>query len=404
MQRAQNILNADSKDGRAQNVARFSSELMRTVRPGDSFKAESSRNVIQHMLHEVASKLQDIVHLFDRSLTVKTWQANELKFLDSKKSSLEELNNTLQKVQEAIITNINLLKRRTNSTTEQDAEAKRQKKSSARNARKSMKEKEERLQKVKDVLRLLTNGMLTLNAIKNREDMSIQLADIDKSCELTATFHAKAIKWLMENGYFSADSLEFANQLSRKLTIQLEKSNELTNARLRKLASTKLSKRPSSTESSSEPQLNTGDSECDGDLDDNDAPAAETPVSTSRPLAAVKKSKTAKQKKEEEELSILKSLASSISADENVAAKKDAKPSPSAAFEEYVTHALSVMDEKTRLVAMNNIQNAIFQAQMGSFSNEFNNPYHAGQHARMQSFRQSLDQQDMSEGPSHGQF
>ncbi|XP_065071000.1 uncharacterized protein LOC135695746 [Rhopilema esculentum] len=156
----------------------------------------------------------------------------------------------------------------------------------------------------------------------------------------------------------------------------------------------------SSTESLSEPQLNTGDSDCDGDLDDNDAPAAETPVSTSRPLAAVKKSKTAKQKKEEEELSILKSLASSFSADENLAAKKDAKPSPSAAFGEYVTHALSVMDEKTRLVAMNNIQNA----QMGSFSNEFNNPYHAGQHARMQSFRQSLDQQDMSEGPSYGQF
>eukprot|EP00794_Sanderia_malayensis_P008471 gene8471-9378_t len=113
MQRAQNILSAESKDGRAQNVARFSGELMRTVRPGDSFKAESSRNVIQHMLHEVALKLQEI------------------------------------KVQEAIITNINLLKRRTNSTTEQDAEAKRQKKSSARNARKSMKEKEERLQKSK---------------------------------------------------------------------------------------------------------------------------------------------------------------------------------------------------------------------------------------------------------------
>ncbi len=81
----------------------------------------------------------------------------------------------------------------TNSTTEQDPKAKRQKKSSAKNARKSIKEKEERLKnKVKDVLRLLTNGMLLLDAIKNREDRSIHFADIDKSCQLVARFHATA--------------------------------------------------------------------------------------------------------------------------------------------------------------------------------------------------------------------
>lgn len=240
-QKVQNVLNSESKDGRAQNVARFSSEVMRTVRPGDSFKAESCKKVIQQMLDEVTVKLQEIVNLrsnlFDKNLIVKQWRANELKFLDSKKSSLEELKNTLQKTQEAIITNANLLKRRTNSTTERDAEAKRQKRSSAKNARKSVKEKEARLEnKAKDVLRLLTNGMLTLDAIKNREDSSIHLADIDKSCQLAARFHAKAMTWLIENGYFSSDSLEFATQLSKNLTIQLQKSKELTNARQRKSA------------------------------------------------------------------------------------------------------------------------------------------------------------------------
>ena len=34
-QKVQNVLNSKSKDGRAQNVARFSSEVMRTVTPGD---------------------------------------------------------------------------------------------------------------------------------------------------------------------------------------------------------------------------------------------------------------------------------------------------------------------------------------------------------------------------------
>ena len=111
-QKVQNVLNSESKDGRAQNVARFSSEVMRTVRPGDSFKAESCKKVIQQMLDEVTVKLQEIVNLrsnlFDKNLIVKQRQANELKFLDSKKSSLEELKNTLQKTQEAIITNANL--------------------------------------------------------------------------------------------------------------------------------------------------------------------------------------------------------------------------------------------------------------------------------------------------------
>ncbi len=64
-QKVQNVLSPESKDGRAQNVARFSfsSEVMRTVRPGDSFKAESSKKVIQQMLDEVTVKLQEIVNL-----------------------------------------------------------------------------------------------------------------------------------------------------------------------------------------------------------------------------------------------------------------------------------------------------------------------------------------------------
>ena len=44
-QKVQNVLSPESKDGRAQNVARFSNEVIKIFRPGDSFKAESCKKV-----------------------------------------------------------------------------------------------------------------------------------------------------------------------------------------------------------------------------------------------------------------------------------------------------------------------------------------------------------------------
>ncbi len=98
-QKVPNVLSPESKDGRAQNVARFSNEVIKTFRPGDSFKAESCKKVIQQMLDEVTVTLQEILNLrsnlFDRDLIVKQWPANELESLDSEKASFEDLNNTI---------------------------------------------------------------------------------------------------------------------------------------------------------------------------------------------------------------------------------------------------------------------------------------------------------------------
>ena len=76
------------------------------------------------------------------------------------------------------------------------------------------------------------------------------------------------------------------------------------------------------------------------------------------PLNSAKKRKTERQKTDDEELLILRSLTASVKEEDDVEKSKEA------AFGNYVSQALSFMDESTRLMAMNNIQNAIFQAQM----------------------------------------
>ena len=73
---------------------------------------------------------------------------------------------------------------------------------------------------------------------------------------------------------------------------------------------------------------------------------------------------TARKKQEEEELVVLRKLASSL--DEGSGPKQESN-SPCIAFGKYVGEALLAMDERTRRVAVNNIQSAISQAQMGGF-------------------------------------
>ena len=121
-----------------------------------------------------------------------------------------------------LITNASLLKRRTNATAEQDSEAERQQRSSNRNARKSI--KEARLQnKAKYVVHLLTSSTLTLDELNKRENHAIHLADINNSCQLVARFHFKAMIWLIENGYFSSDVLEYANKPHKILASSFKK-------------------------------------------------------------------------------------------------------------------------------------------------------------------------------------
>ncbi|CAB3978155.1 Hypothetical predicted protein [Paramuricea clavata] len=157
----ENQLDPESGDGRAQNIARFSAETINKIKPGDLFKAESSQTVVQIRLDGVLKKKQEILNLrsnlFDKDMNIKQWRANELRFYDSKITLLEELKNSLQKTHTLIITNTNLLNRRTNASVEETAEAKRKKRAVRKNAQKSAKEKEKRfIAKVDEMLKLLT--------------------------------------------------------------------------------------------------------------------------------------------------------------------------------------------------------------------------------------------------------
>ena len=62
-------------------------------------------------------------------------------FYDSKITLLKKHKNSLQKTHTLIITNTNLIKRRTNASAEETAEAKCKKRSMRKNAQKSAKEK-----------------------------------------------------------------------------------------------------------------------------------------------------------------------------------------------------------------------------------------------------------------------
>ena len=108
--------------------------------------------------------------------------------------------------------------------------------------------------------------------------------------------------------------------------------------------------------------------------EDNEAYEVNMKKSTSVPLDSAKKRKTERQKKDDEELLFLRNLSASIKEEDDVTKSKEAA-NPAAAFGTYVSQALSVMDQRTRLMAMTNIQNAIFQAQMsccpgGMFSSQ----------------------------------
>ena len=62
---------------------------------------------------------------------------------------------------------------------------------------------------------------------------------------------------------------------------------------------------------------------------------------------------------------MLKKLASSLGEESG---PKQTSNSPCTAFGKYVGEAMMAMVNRTRLIAMNNIQTAIFQAQMGGLA------------------------------------
>jgi hypothetical protein len=174
------------------------------------------------LLDEVLKKKQEIIklrsNLFDKDMNIKPWRANELTFYDSKITLLEELKNSLQKTHTLIITNTNLLKRRTNASVEETAEAKRKKRAVRKNAQKSAKEKEKRfIAKVDEMLKLLTDGKFTQAMLKEREGISISLEDINQNCKLVARFHYEAVSYLIKEDYFATDALNFVNSLVKQM-------------------------------------------------------------------------------------------------------------------------------------------------------------------------------------------
>ena len=78
-----------------------------------------------------------------------------------------------------------------------------------------------------------------------------------------------------------------------------------------------------------------------------------------------RKQATARKKQEEEQFVPLRQRASSL---DEESCLKQAGSSPCTAFGKYVGEALMALDEGTRLIAMNNIQTAIFQAHMGGLA------------------------------------
>jgi glutamate synthase domain-containing protein 2 len=196
------------------------------------------------LLDEVLKKKQEIIklrsNLFDKDMNIKPWRAKELRFYDSKITLLEELKNSLQKTHILIITNTNILKRRTNASVEETAEAKRKKRAVRKNAQKSAKEKEKRfIAKVDEMLKLLTDGKFTQAMLKEREGISISLEDINQNCQLVARFHYEAMSYLIKEDYFETDALNFVNSLAKQVESKLTKSREINVMRKEKLASSK---------------------------------------------------------------------------------------------------------------------------------------------------------------------
>ena len=94
--------------------------------------------------------------------------------------------------------------------------------------------------------------------------------------------------------------------------------------------------------------------------------------STKRPITDSGRKKTAKQRKDDEEIIILQSIAKSLENGGKKENEKEKAEDPCTAFGSYVARTLQLMDERSRLTAMNSVQNIIFQVQMSSINQNGN--------------------------------
>ena len=109
------LMNSDSKDGNAMNVAKFGSGQLTTFKIGDLSKAEFCQERIEQAIRDIEDQITLVRSkrsgLFDSNNEVKHYRANELEFLDEQKDVLEGVHNKLKRAHTMILSNVNVLKR-----------------------------------------------------------------------------------------------------------------------------------------------------------------------------------------------------------------------------------------------------------------------------------------------------
>ena len=81
------LMNPESKDGNAKNIAYFLSGLLTAFKPGDMSRAEFCQERIEKAIKDIEEQTAVVLrrkrsNLFDSNNQVKHWRANELEFLD----------------------------------------------------------------------------------------------------------------------------------------------------------------------------------------------------------------------------------------------------------------------------------------------------------------------------------
>ena len=125
------LMNSDSKDGNAMNVAKFGSGQLTTFKIGDLSKAEFCQERIEQAIREIEEQITVVrrkrSYLFDSNNEVKHYRANEFEFFDEQKDVLEGVHNKLKRTYTMIVSNVNVLKRKLDIQQDKEVESKRKK-------------------------------------------------------------------------------------------------------------------------------------------------------------------------------------------------------------------------------------------------------------------------------------
>ncbi len=183
--KTENMFDKNSKDGNAMNVQTFSAESF-NIRIGDKSKAESAKCIVDGMVVEMNSLIDDIIKLrsslFNKQNEVKVWKNNELKYYDDMITQVKKLLVLLEKCQSSIISNINLLKRRIPCAADSSKEIQRKRKRTYENKQKAIKRKLKRLHKnSNEVLKIMTNGKVEDHcSLKNGSRSPLKVHELEK--------------------------------------------------------------------------------------------------------------------------------------------------------------------------------------------------------------------------------